>query len=643
MNRRSLVSLIAVALSAVVTSSVASQPAALATTRPIEHFAALPFVERPELSPNGLKYAAKLAVNGKQYFAVLSVFEGSPKLLSTGEGDVNWWRWVNDDWLVVGIGAVIKVGTDDIYVRRVIGVSAADARFVPLYNREMGQNAADVIWIASDGTPRIRLARQQSIYLSDEGFWPEVVEVDVSTGKSRRVQRPVDGVASWYADAAGAVRMGIGYSDQGRSSRLLYRSSESDSFRTVDRASSRKGDSLLVPSLFLPEPGKAVAIADPDGYDAVYKLDLATLTLGERLFGVDGYDIDSIIADDATSTLLGVTVTEDRPRTHWFDPQLSRLQAEIDKAVGERRAAILSMDRARESFLVHVAAPDRPGSVYFMQAADGKMHRIAHVNDAIGTGKLHPVRTVRYKARDGLEIAAVLTAPAGRPAKNLPLIVMPHGGPFARDAETWDWWAQFLADRGYAVVQPNFRGSSGYGSAFAAKGEGQWGLAMQDDLLDAIAHLAAQGIADPRRVCIVGASYGGYAAMRAAQRDGRHYRCAASFAGVSDLPALLRYDRGFLNSGAGTDWLRQQAPNLAAVSPVSFPQEVSIPVLLVHGRADQRVPVKQSRELAERLQKAGKTVRYVEQPGGDHHLSRQADRLQLLRELESFLLQHNPA
>jgi dipeptidyl aminopeptidase/acylaminoacyl peptidase len=166
---------------------------------------------------------------------------------------------------------------------------------------------------------------------------------------------------------------------------------------------------------------------------------------------------------------------------------------------------------------------------------------------------------------------------------------------------------------------------------------------MQDDLNDALAHLAREGIADPKRACMVGGSYGGYAAMRAAQRDGSLYRCAASFAGVSDLRALVRYDSQFLNSGRTVDWLKEHAPNLKEVSPINFTQQFSIPILLVHGREDQRVPVKQSRELAEKLKRAGKSVRYVEQVKGDHHFSGEADRLEFLKELEAFLKQHNPA
>jgi dipeptidyl aminopeptidase/acylaminoacyl peptidase len=237
----------------------------------------------------------------------------------------------------------------------------------------------------------------------------------------------------------------------------------------------------------------------------------------------------------------------------------------------------------------------------------------------------------------------VLTVPAGRDARGLPLILMPHGGPYARDDEEWDWWAQFLADRGYAVLQPNYRGSSGFGTAFADKGEGEWGLKMQDDLDDAVDWAVKSGLADPARVCIVGASYGGYAALRAASRGGSLYKCAVSYAGVSDLGAILRYDRRFFNSGASRDWLRRQAPDLRAVSPINHAESFSIPVLIMHGKKDRTVPVAQSREMAEKLEHAGKAFTYIEQPEADHHFTREADRLQFLKELEAFLAKHVPA
>ncbi|HEY1604748.1 MAG TPA: alpha/beta fold hydrolase [Allosphingosinicella sp.] len=612
--------------------------------RPLDDFGALPFMERPHLSPNGGKVAAKVAVNGAQYFAIHDLLgDAPPAMIAGGQRDINWWRWVNDDWLIVGIGALDNVQGTDFYVRRAVGVSADARKMVPLAFQDAGQNADDVLWIASDGTPRVRMALQKSVYLSDEAFWPEVREFDVSTGHSKLVVASREDVDSWYADGTGTIRLGLGRVQEGRQSSLIYRHKDGDLFHTIERADSRKGESLLVPALFLPDPDQALATDDKDGFDAVYKLDLTTMALGDKVFGVPGFDVDDIVTDREGTRLLGATVIEDAERTHWLDPDLAALQAAIDKSVPASRATILSLSAKRDRLIVLVAASNQPGSYYFMDTGDGRLQRIAFVNARIKSAGLNPVRTVHFKARDGLDISAVLTLPARKAPKALPVAVMPHGGPFARDDEEWDWWAQALAERGYAVIQPNFRGSSGFGTKFAKAGAGEWGLKMQDDVNDALAWLVRQGIGDGKRACIVGGSYGGYCALRGAQRDGGLYRCAVSFAGVSDLDALRRYDSEFLNSGPNSDWLRSQAPDLKSVSPINFPEQFSTPVLLVHGKVDQNVPVKQSRDMADRLKRAGKQFVYIEQPLGDHHFSREQDRVGFLKAMDAFLAEHNPA
>jgi dipeptidyl aminopeptidase/acylaminoacyl peptidase len=230
----------------------------------------------------------------------------------------------------------------------------------------------------------------------------------------------------------------------------------------------------------------------------------------------------------------------------------------------------------------------------------------------------------------------------------LPLIIMPHGGPWTRDAADWDnyQWAQALAEYGYVVVQPNYRGSTGYGREFAKAVDGNWGLRMQDDLNDVIPWLARDGTIDPKRVCMVGWSYGGYAASRAAQRDGGKYRCAVSGAGVHDLPAMVSYDRDYLGTYGAKNGLGA-AGDLKAISPSLHAEDFSTPILIVHGAKDQRVPVGQSRNLVSRLKSAGKKEGkdfvYVEQPLNTHNLLREEDRVQFLQEMKKFLDAHNPA
>ncbi|WP_176592979.1 S9 family peptidase [Sphingobium sp. EM0848] len=617
----------------------------------IEAFAELPLMEQPELSPDGTRIAARVAIEGQLMLMIASVADGPNRvrMLQLGENDLNWWSWVNDEWLIAGLGSETNVEGAPWSISRVAGIKADGSKINLLAKATAAQNADDVIWVARDGSPRILLSYQTSIYGNDLGFWPRVDEVDVTTGKLRAVVQPRQYVMSWYADAAGAVRMGIGYDDSIRTAKLLYRPDGRSSFRVVDRANRRRDESMVVPMLFTAEPGKAIASDDHEGTDALYEFDLNRLELGTKIFAAPGYyDIGGVERDAAGTGLAGVRFTADGPGVHWFDPGLAKVQADIDKAVGNRRARIVSTSRDHSRMIVHVGSADQPGAYYYYDTSVGVMNLLSLISNSFGPGThLSPVKTIRYKARDGLDIAAVLTLPKDRDPKNLPLILMPHGGPFARDSEEWDWWVQFFAYRGYAVLQPNYRGSAGYGTAFAAKGEGQWGLAMQDDLNDAVDWVVKEGIADAKRVCIVGGSYGGYAAMRAAQRDGAKYRCAISYAGVSDLSAMVRYDSRFLNSGRGKDWMKAQAPDFAAVSPINFATQFSAPILLMHGKKDRRVQVSQSREMAEKLKAAGKVEGrdyiYVEQPLADHFFSRQADRLDFLQRVDAFLKQHNPA
>lgn len=616
-----------------------SQLAPRTAARPAEDFATLPLLENPKLSPDGASIAAKVAVRGKQYFAILPVGGGQPRLVQTS-ADLNWWRWVNKDWLVVGIGGKVPVMGYDIYVRRALGVSTA-GKVIQLSDRRSAQGADNVIWVARDGTPRILLAFQKSIFGGDLDFWTTVAEVDVSTGKSRHVAGPREGVLSWSADSGGTLRMGVGTSLDGRTARVLYRDTAGQPFREIVRAA--RPQDLVLPDLFLADPAKALALAEDEaGFTGVHEYDLKALKLGKRLHGSPGFDIAGFSPDRKGDAIAGVYFSDDSSRTLWLDPDLAKMHDEVAGRVKGAAAGIASYSDDHQRALVRIGAPDSPGAYYLYDRKSGEMAQLAHLNPAIKMARLHPVKTIRYTARDGTEIAAVLTLPKAGGA-DLPLIVLPHGGPFARDDESWDGWTQFLADRGYAVVQPNYRGSSGYGAAFARKGRGRWGLAMQDDLNDAVTHLAAAGVADPKRVCMAGASYGGYAAFRAAQRDGKLYRCAISYAGVSDLRDMVRYDRNFLASGARTDWLRVQAPNLEAVSPINHAGQFATPLLVLHGKADEVVPVAQSRDLVEKLRRAGKPVTYIEQPEGDHHFTRAEDRLQFLNAMEAFLTEHNPA
>lgn len=265
----------------------------------------------------------------------------------------------------------------------------------------------------------------------------------------------------------------------------------------------------------------------------------------------------------------------------------------------------------------------------------------------IGPEAVGAISTISYKAGDGLALDGILTLPPGREAKNLPVILLPHGGPNAQDTERFDWWAQAFASRGYAVFQPNFRGSTNRDTAFMRAGNGEWGRKMQTDISDGLAELVRRGIADPKRACIVGASYGGYAALAGVTLQKGLYRCAVAVAPVSDLSDMYWTD--YRQSG-GNRMLRRSLndslgplANFAAVSPRRHARDASAPILLVHGKDDTVVSFKQSSAMADALKEAGKPYEMVVLREEDHWLSRSATRQQMLDAAMRFVSQHNPA
>jgi dipeptidyl aminopeptidase/acylaminoacyl peptidase len=614
---------------------------------PLADFASVPFISQPRLSPDGTILAGIMSTNGRQGIVALNLFNKaeSPVKLAIPDGSqAAWIRWVNNDHLIVGLHALLPVASGDRWtITRLISVNRKTGKVSKILWDSGGQNASDVIWVAHDGSPNILVSAQNSIYL-DEEFWPAVHRVNVETGSKSVVIRGKPTVMDWFADGSGNVRAGSSYNDDSRKFRLLYRGEGGGLFRTVDAADSRKQETLTSPFLFIPGTDNALIVQEnDDGSSTVNEIDLKTQQDLRTVYAAPpGSEIDRVFTSVDEKTLLGVSYSGNQSGVSWIDPALNEVQAAIDKSVPGKLAQIVSMSADRTRLLVLIDRPDSPGALYFFDLANAKLVRIAFINEALGTRPLNPVKMIRYKARDGLEIEAVLTLPRDRQAKNLPVIMLPHGGPWGQDTLTYDYWAQFLASRGYAVIQPNFRGSIGYGSAFVRKGEGQMGLAMQDDITDGLAWAVKEGIADPKRACIVGASYGGYAAMWGVAKDPELYRCAVSIAGVANLRREVNdFGNSYMGGKYRDDWKRM-SPDFAAVSPFNAVNRIKAPLLLIHGKKDIIVDFAQSNAMFGNMRGAGKDVELVMLPEADHQFSRQSDRVSLLTALENFLLKHNP-
>ena len=390
-------------------------------------------------------------------------------------------------------------------------------------------------------------------------------------------------------------------------------------------------------------------VAAPAGaHDGLYKYDTAANKLGELVLADPDVDVGGglVVAGDSHK-LLGVRIAAEPPRTHWFDPALAALQKAVDRSY-PKHVNVLSPGRADAPFLVISYSASDPGRVLRYTPATRKLATLFLNRPWIDTAKMSETVVFDYKARDELPIMAYLTMPKGRAPKKLPLIVYPHGGPTARDWPGFDPVAQFLANRGYVVLQPQFRGSAGFGLAHMKKGFRQWGLAMQDDLSDGVRTLVAQGVVDPKRVCIMGISYGGYATMMGLAKDPDQYQCGINLLGVTDLNDLLRQGRWAGDAFRYQSKLMIGDPatmkaQLDQTSPVKRAGDMRAPVFMAYGEKDRRVPLSHGTDMRDALKKAGKTYEWMSFDNEEHGFVHEENRFKVFSGIDAFLSKYNPA
>lgn len=607
-----------------------------------EDFARLPFLADPVLSPDGLKVAARLDVKGATILAILRPLDPQAQIVPIPlfDNELRWYRWANDERLLISAIVKTRVRGIDGYVSRlaVYDMAKNEVRYVGI-DRE-GIIGDDVIHVADDGS---------SLLLSVSRFigsFPDVYRIDLATGQAEKIVTNRMPIYKWFADENGVVRLGLGHGD--RRVRVIYRESADTDFRTIARFRLRDDRAEIDSVRFRTRDGGGLILSNArTGRLALYEFDWETFEFGKPIFEHPQVDIDDFRLTRDGSAVEAVLYTDDRRRVAWFDPHLKELQAEIDEALSGRMNWITSASEDRTRFIVWTGTASDPGHYYYYHRPTARMFRLASPHESLRGRTLAPVRAVSYRSRDGLEIPAYLTLPAGREPRGLPLVMLPHGGPFFRDTWSYDPWVQMLANRGYVVLQPNFRGSTGYGKEFKTMGFGEWGGAMLGDIVDGAQWLVAEGIVDPRRVCIMGASYGGYAAMMGAIVAPGVFRCAISFAGVTDLKDILEDDGLFFTESQYRQMrdmmTGDKKVDLKRISPVNRAADLNTPLLLAHGTRDWRVPYRQAEKLRKALDKAKRPYEFLKLDDVGHGFTKDADHARFLAAVDAFLARHNPA
>ncbi len=643
------------ALLPLVAAPILAAPAA--ATPPLSAYGQLPAIRSLEISPDGSKFAAIVGDEQRSEIQVRAF--GSNQLLSVSSADrfkVRSLQWAGPDHVVTTVSTTASV-PDLTGPRRewfqLLDYSLKTRKWRPLLSNVSNADNVDVMNVVAGDPTSVTLGGKPFLIVPGLSFphregTSTLFKINLDSGHTTIDETGNTETLDWLIGPEGKALARADYTQARGEWRLFLRPSGSwrrvyDEIARIDRpymAALGSGDTVVVGTRKSGE----------------LQMHEVNLTDGSWSPPRPDLDADGMVTDPATHRVIG-TVDRglDTLDYHFHEESDQKLWRGVVRAFPGEIVSLQSWTDDRTKIIVEVEGPTNGDAFFIVDRKAKTADWLADRYQGIGAKDVGPVRAFRYKAADGTEIPAYLTLPAawrgGRPAKSLPLIVLVHGGPASRDTMGFDWWAQALASRGYAVLQPQFRGSDGFGPDHLAAGHGQWGRKMQSDVSDGVRFLAAEGTIDTSRVCIAGGSYGGYAALAGVTVETGVYRCAVSVAGVADLRQMLRteaneaggsrnstlrYWRRFMGAASTDD------PGLDAISPAKLAARARVPVMLIHGKDDTVVRYEQSQIMERALREAGGKVEFVTLGSEDHWLSRSATRIGMLNAMVGFIEKHNP-
>ncbi len=620
---------------------------------PLEVYGRLPAIDFVALSPSGSRFALA-SRDGENRTLVVRRTDGQSSVATKlGPGKVRDLRWGGDRHLfvlgsstiyapVVGLARQEWLGGAhiDLEAKKSFALLAGSRTYVQALFGWYGERTVggqDYLYVGAYTFEQMRPTYNPA------PEYASLVRINLESGKPELVAKAVGGRTDWLLDTSGEILVRGVVDPRGRQFRLFAGPQGGEAMlvspiiqggaQTEFRGLGRSADKLLL-------------LESTDDDVLLKEVSLSVSTTPEVLSRGD--NTVSGIFDRESNLLIGLD-SQSSEEVRLFDPALQRKVVAARKAWPGTRSTLISYSRNFDQMVFVTTGDQDSGTYWLVDIAKKSAVPIGRVNPDIPDASVGSSRYFTYKAADGLEMNGVLTLPPGNPGKGLPLVVMPHGGPIVQgDAPGFDWWAQAFASRGYAVFQPNYRGTLGRGEAFRKAALGEFGRKMQTDISDGVEALARDGIIDPKRSCIVGASYGGYAALAGVTLQQGLYRCAVSVAGLSDLPRFKAWidERDGSDTRSVSFWRAltgaTKGQDLTEISPQRLAARADAPVLLIHGADDTVVPIEQSRVMQKALAAAGKPVEFITMPGEDHWLSTEVTRQAMLKAAVAFVETHNP-
>lgn len=588
------------------------------------------------LSPDGSKIAFIYAKNHGHHPAIYDIASGQTQLIAELSDEfLASISWANDNRLLMLFDYFN-------FSSEMVAINADGSDPVNLFKNDGDETNVqfghEILHMLPDDDKHLLIQ-----YDTENTGHPDVYQVNIYNGKRKLIQKNSIQARYWVTNRAAEIR--AAYYREGRERALYYRPSASGNFQEIAQYDVIDDPRFSLLGI-MGESELLVSTQQHSDRAEIYRYDPQQKRLTEKLLSHPKLDLSgSVFFDPVNGGVAGILIPEDPPRMHFFQPQWRAHQDWLNSQRPDHQNMIIDISEDQNTMLVWSGDTRSPGSYYlYSQANDPKQRELKHLFNAspwIKAEKLAPINSVEYQARDGLTIPAYLTQ-ALKPKKPgpQPTVLLVHGGPWARDYWGYNPEVQFLANRGYTVLQPQFRGSSGYGKSFMNAGHKEWGKAMQYDLEDAVAWLVEQGLSDPERICIMGASYGAYAAMNGVTLTPKLFQCAIADGGIYDLESFLKQDSEAwfydMQVAMVGDPVRDQA-KLRRYSPQNNLALLEVPVLIIHGDQDQRLPVDNARNLIAELKRLNKDHEYLEVLEGGHGTIRVSNRKRIYNSIDRFL------